>query len=153
MSTTLTEAGGTKKPRPHSVQVSVGAAKGIAWSSMFFALLQSICTFFAALDGLRVAIGVGSLTISAWMGSALDRFHADWVRVPMITFALCGALLNLVVLAQVRHLRNRPASQWRRSPLSEKKVWTERLQLALSLATLLLVGIEEYLHFRLCGHL
>jgi len=150
---TLTKARSTETTRLHSVQVNPGIAKGIAWSSMFFALLQSICTLFAAVDGLRIAIGVGSLTISAWMGSALDRFHTDWVRVPMMMFALCGALLNLIVLAQVRHLRNRPASQWRRSPLSRKKVWTERLQLTLSLATLLLVGIEEYLHFRLRGHL
>src|SRR6201996_1253654 len=91
-----------------------GTARGlIAWSSFFFALLQSICTFFAALDGLRLAIGIGSLAVSAGVGSDLDRFHADWIRIPMIGLALLGSLTNLAVLAQIRRLRRRPASQWR----------------------------------------
>jgi hypothetical protein len=153
MPATFTKSPDSDVTRLPSGKVSARAAKGIAWSSMLFALLQSICTFFVAVDGLRVAIGVGSLTIGAWMGSALDRFHTDWVRVPMITFALGGALLNLVILAQIRRLRNRPASQWRKTPLSSKKIWTERLQLTLSLVTLALVGLEEYLHFGLRGHL
>jgi hypothetical protein len=46
-----------------------GTAKDvIAWSSFFFALLQSICTFFAAVDGLRLVIGIGSLALSTWIG-------------------------------------------------------------------------------------
>jgi hypothetical protein len=125
----------------------------IAWSSFFFALLQSVCTFFAALDGLRLAIGIGSLAVSAGVGSAMDRFHQDWIRIPMMGLALVGSLLNLVILAQVRHLRNRPASQWRRIPLSPHKIRMERVQIVLSLATLVLIGVEEYLHLRWCGHL
>jgi len=131
-----------------------GSARGvIAWSSFFFALLQSICTFFAALDGLRLVIGVGSLAVSAGIGTAMDRFHQDWIRVPMIGLALLGSLLNLVILMQVRHLRNRPASRWRQRPLSPHKIRMERVQMVLSLATLVLIGLEEYLHFRWCGHL
>jgi hypothetical protein len=134
--------------------VESGTAKGvIAWSSFFFALLQSICTFFAAVDGLRVVIGIGSLAVSTWIGTALDRFHSDWIRVPMIGLALLGALLNLAVLAQVRYLRNRPASQWRQKPLSQHKIRMERVQVALSVATLALIAIEEYLHFGWSGHL
>ena len=125
----------------------------IAWSSFFFALLQSVCTFFAALDGLRLAIGIGSLAVSAGVGTAMDRFHQDWIRVPMMGLALVGSLLNLVILAQVRHLRNRPASQWRRIPLSPHKIRMERVQIVLSIATLVLIGLEEYLHLRWCGHL
>ena len=35
-----------------------GRAQGvIAWSSFFFTVLQSICTFFAAVDSLRLVIG------------------------------------------------------------------------------------------------
>jgi hypothetical protein len=58
-----------------------------------------------------------------------------------------------VILAQVRHLRNRPASQWRRIPLSPHKIRMERVQIVLSIATLVLIGLEEYLHLRWCGHL
>src|SRR5271155_3609796 len=76
-----------------------GVARGvIAWSSFFFACLQSICTFFALSDGLRLAIGIGSLAMSAGVDAALDRFHADWIRVPMVLLALFGSSLNLVIL-------------------------------------------------------
>ena len=67
--------------------------------------------------------------------------------------ALLGALLNLAVLAQVRYLRIRPASQWRQEPLSQHKIRMERVQLGLSVATLVLIGIEEYPHVQWCGHL
>jgi len=129
------------------------AQRAIAWSGFFFALLQSICTFFAALDGLRLVIGIGSLAISAGFSATLDRFHADWIRIPMIALALIGSLLNLVILAQVRRLRHRAASQWRQVPLSPHKIRIERAQLILSIATLVLIGIEEYLHFHGRHHL
>jgi len=126
-----------------------GSAQGvIAWSSLCFALLQSICTFFAALDGLRLAIGVGSLAFAASAGATLDKFHANQIRIPMIVIALLGSLLNLVVLAHIRRLRKRPASQWRQVPLSAHRRRMERVQLIVSYVTLLLVGIEEFLHFR-----
>src|SRR5580698_4745937 len=119
----------------------------IAWSSFFFALLQSICGAVVAINGLRLAIGIGALALTAGAGGALVRFHTDWIRIPMIVAALIGSLLNLAIFLHVRHLRNRPASQWRQQPLSPHKKRMERLQLFLSLATLVLIGIEEYLHF------
>ena len=125
----------------------------IAWSSFFFALLQSICTFFAAVSGLRLVIGVGSLAMSAGAAAMLDRFHTDRIRVPMIALALLGSLLNLVVLAQIRRLRNRPAAQWRLTPPTPRTIRMERLQLVLSVVTLILIGVEEFLHVRTCGHL
>jgi hypothetical protein len=125
----------------------------IGWSSFLFAVLQSICTFFAAVDGLRLVIGVGSLAISAGIGTALDWFHRDWIRVPMMVLALLGSSLNLLILMQVRRLRNRPASRWRQLPLSPKKIRMERVQIILSLATLVLIGIEEYLHLGWSHHL
>jgi hypothetical protein len=152
-STALTKPRESESSQSRLIPVETGTAKGvIAWSSFFFALLQSICTFFAAVDGLRLVIGIGSLATSTWIGAALDRFHSDWIRVPMMGLALLGALLNLAVLAQVRYLRNRPASRWRQEPLSQHKIRMARVQLALSLATLALVGIEEYLHLQLRGH-
>ena len=140
--------------RPGRVPSAAGNAQGvIAWSSFFFALLQSICTFFAAFNGLRLVIGISSLAITAGVGAALDRFHADWIRIPMIGLALLGALLNLAVLVQVRRLRNRPASRWRQVPLSPRKIQMERIQLTLSIATMSLIAIEEYLHFQWVHHL
>jgi hypothetical protein len=119
----------------------------IAWSSFFFALLQSICTFFLALSGVRLVIGVGSVVLSAGAAAALEKFHANWIRSPMVGLALLGSLLNLVVLIQIRNLRSRPASRWRQRPLSSKEVRMERVQWFLSFATLILIAIEEYLHW------
>jgi hypothetical protein len=125
----------------------------IAWSSFFFAILQSICTFFAAVDGLRLAIGIGALAVSAGVGATFDRLHTDWVRVPMILLALAGSLLNLVVLWQIRRLRANPAAQWRVTSPSPRKLRMERVQFVLSILTLVLVGVEEYWHFTWHHHL
>lgn len=121
--------------------------RAIAWSSFLFALLQSICGAVVAINGLRLTIGLGALALTTGAGADLARFHAGWIRRPMIAIALVGSLLNLAIFLHVRYLRNRPASQWRQKPLSPGKLRMERAQLLLSLATLVLIGIEEYLHF------
>jgi hypothetical protein len=124
-----------------------GRAQGvIAWSSFFFVLLQSVCTFFTALEGLRVVIGVGALASVVEVGKMWDRFHTDWIRVPMVGFALVGALLNLTILMRIRRLRNRPAARWRQLPVTPQKIRMEQVQLVLSLITLALIVIEEITH-------
>jgi hypothetical protein len=121
----------------------------IAWSSFFFALLQSICGAIVAINGLRIAIGIGALALSTGAGAAMVGFHTDAIRVPMIVVALLGSLLNLAILMHVRHLRNRPAAQWRQKPLSPKQKRTELAQLVLSVSTLALIVVEEYIHLSL----
>jgi|SRR5579859_3305353 len=121
----------------------------IAWSSFFFALLQSICGAIVAINGLRIAIGIGALVLSSGAGAAMVRFHTDAIRLPMIVIALLGSLLNLAILMHVRHLRNRPAAQWRQKPLSPKQKRSEFAQLVLSLSTLALIVVEEYFHLTL----
>lgn len=125
----------------------------VAWSSFLFALLQSVCTFFAAANGLRFVVGLGSLVLSAGAGAMVDRFHADALRIPMVGVALIGSLLNLAILAQVRRLRHRPASQWRQQPQTPHKLRVERMQVILSVGTLVLIAVEEFFHYRERGHL
>jgi uncharacterized membrane protein len=125
----------------------------IAWSSLAFAVLQSVCTFFAAMNGLRVGIGLGSLALAASTTSAIDRFHNGWLRVPMIVLAVLGSILNLIVLWQIRRLRNLPAAQWRQAPPKPRKLRSERLQLVLSILTLILVALEERQHLIWLRHL
>ena len=125
----------------------------IAWSSLAFAVLQSVCTFFAAMNGLRVGIGLGSLALAASTTSAIDRFHNGWLRVPMIVLAVLGSILNLIVLWQIRRLRNLPAAQWRQAPQKPSKLRSERLQLVLSILTLILVALEERQHLIWLRHL
>ncbi|MFL6306017.1 MAG: hypothetical protein ACJ72H_21000, partial [Candidatus Sulfotelmatobacter sp.] len=116
-------------------------------------LLQSVCTFFAAANGLRFAIGLGSLVLSAGAGAIVERFHADALRIPMVGIALIGSLLNLAIVAQVRRLRHRPASQWRQQPPTPRRLRMERTQVILSVASLALIVVEEFFHYRECGHL
>jgi uncharacterized membrane protein YidH (DUF202 family) len=132
----------------------VASVRGaIAWSSLLFALLQSVCTFFAAANGLRFAVGLGSLVLSAGAGAMVDRLHADALRVPMIGIALVGSIVNLAVLGQIRWLRGRPASRWRQQLPTPGKLRMERLQVVLSVATLALVAVEELFHYHYLGHL
>jgi hypothetical protein len=119
----------------------------VAWTSFVFALLQSLCTFFGAANGLRLLIGLGSLALSSGAAAFVDTFHSDWFRRPMNGLALAGAILNLIVLWQIRRLRARPAAQWRVAHPSPKKLRSERWQFWLSIATLVLVVIEESLHY------
>jgi hypothetical protein len=144
------------QPLPSSEDVAehhVATVQGaIAWSSLLFALLQSICTFFAAANGIRFAVGLGSLALSAGAGTMVDRFHADALRVPMICIALVGSLLNLAVLGQIRRLRRRPASRWRQQLPSQRKLRAEGMQVVLSVATLALIAVEELFHYHYCGH-
>lgn len=125
----------------------------VAWTSFLFALLQGLCTFFAAANGLRTAIGLGAIALTATQGAFVREFHSSLFRRPMNALAVAGALLNLVVLWQVRRLRARPSAQWRLQPVSVKKLHGEQLQIILAVVTLVLVGIEETLHFTQHGQL
>lgn len=125
----------------------------IAFTSLAFAVLQSICTFFAAMNGLRVGIGIGSLVLASSTAALIDRFHADWLRVPMIVLAVVGSVMNLVVLWQIRRLRKLPAAQWRQTPQKLGKLRSERMQLVLSIVTLILVALEERQHLIWLHHL
>ncbi len=120
--------------------------KFINWSSIVFAVLQSVCTAVIAISGLRVAIGLGALAAAAGVDAPARGFHQNAIRIPMMALALAGALLNLFVLWRVRKLRNRPAAQWRQKPLSAKKKNSERLQYALSILTLILLAAEWFAH-------
>ncbi len=131
----------------HHVPEATRTRGVLAFSSFIFAVLQSICGAAVAINGFRIAIGIGALVFTSGAGAAMARFHDNWIRVPMISLALLGSFVNIAILIHVRRLRNRPAAQWRRRALTNHEVRMERLQWVLSLAALVLIGIEEYLHF------
>jgi hypothetical protein len=148
MTTAPAKLGKSDEALSRVIPSEIGTAQGvIGWSSLLFAVLQSVCSFFVALDGLRLLIGVGALASIVGVGQQWDRLHTDWVRVPMIALSLVGSLLNLTVLLHVRHLRRRPAAQWRLRPLTPRKLRAERVQLALSVVTLALIAVEEISHW------
>jgi len=121
----------------------------IGWSSFFFAVVQSVCSAFVALSGLRLLIGAAAFGSALGLLKIADRLHFSAIRIPMMLLALVGALFNLVAVWQVRRLRGRSASAWRQKTLASKKLNAERLQLALSVLTLVLLVFEYYFHIKL----
>jgi hypothetical protein len=118
----------------------------ISWTSLVFAVLQSACTAVIAISGVRVAIGLTALAAAAGINAPAKGFHSDIVRIPMMVFALLGACVNLYIVGRVRRLRANPASQWRQTPVPKTKLNSERLQIALSVITLLLLLAEWVTH-------
>ena len=125
--------------------------RALNWSSFGFALLQNICAAVLTVNGIRVAIGLGSLAAAGGVWPAVFKFHADAIRIPMMVIALVGAIINLLALWQIKRLRERPSAQWRRVPLSSRQKRSERLQFVLSIVTLVLLAFEYLLHRHLAG--
>lgn len=135
---------------PNTTAVS-SRSNWIGWSSFFFALLQSVCSAFVALSGLRLLIGAAAFGSALGLLKIADRLHMDAIRIPMMIIALLGAVFNLLALWQVRRLRARSASTWRQQSRSVKKRTSERVQLALSVLALVLLAFEYYFHIKLKG--
>ena len=127
--------------------------KGRSWviglSSLFFILLQSACTAFMAISGLRLLIGIGSLAAATTGLRLIDAIHGEAIRVSMEIFAIAGSVINLSAIQRVRSLRARPSSQWRIAPVTADKVRAESVQIVIAIVTLLLVAIEWTFHIYL----
>ncbi len=117
----------------------------LSGASVTMALLQSFCTAVLTINGLRLGIGLAALAAGGIAAPVLS-FHRDAIRIPMTVLAVTGAVINLLVLAWIRHLRSRPEAQWRRRELTAKQRRSERLQVVVSIVTLLLVAIELWAH-------
>ncbi|ADW68332.1 hypothetical protein [Granulicella tundricola] len=125
----------------------------LAWTSLFFILLQSVCSAFMAISGLRLLIGVGSLAAATSGAKFLDRIHGGPIRIPMMIFAVAGSVINLYSIWRARRLRARPSSQWRMQPLAPAKRRAEAIQIGIALMTLVLIGVEWVGHVRTFGGL
>ncbi len=120
--------------------------KVLSGASLVMAVLQSVCTAVLTVSGIRVAIGLTAFALSGSVFAPVRWFHQDAIRIPMLVLATAGALLDLAVLAWMRHLRQRPSADWRKREKSSKEKRSERLQLALAVLTLVLVGLETWTH-------
>jgi hypothetical protein len=132
----------TETPAP-SIQRS---SRWLGWSSFLFAFLQAACAFVVATSSIRVLIGLSSLVVAAGTNAPPKGWHQDSIRIPMMIFALVGALVNLYALWRVRSLRRRPAAQWRMQPVTKKQKRSEWLQISLSVLTLVLLAAEWSAH-------
>ncbi|HKM68168.1 MAG TPA: hypothetical protein VJX70_13450 [Candidatus Acidoferrum sp.] len=133
---------------------TVSRFRWLGWSSLFVAMVQSVCTVFVALSGLRLLLGAAAFASAVGVMRIVDeRIHFDAIRIPMLMFALIGAVFNLLALWQVRRLRGREASAWRQKQISKSKFASEGVQLALSILTLILLAVESFYHLQFRHHL
>ena len=141
------EANPRDAPQDSASAVSLSSRlKILGWSGIVFAILQSACTAVIAISGVRVALGLSALAAAAGVHAPAKGFHQDAIRIPMMLFALFGSLINLFVIWKIRNLRSKPASQWRQTLVTSKKLNSERLQIALSALTLILLAAECIIH-------
>jgi formate hydrogenlyase subunit 3/multisubunit Na+/H+ antiporter MnhD subunit len=122
------------------------SVKLLTASSFVLALMQSICTAVFTISGIRLAIGLTAFALAGSAAAPIQWFHQDAIRIPMLVLAAIGAIADLLVLAWMRHLRSQPAAQWRRREKSGKERLSQRLQVAVAILTLLLVGLETWTH-------
>jgi hypothetical protein len=120
--------------------------KVLSGASLVMAVLQSVCTAVLTVSGIRVAIGLTAFALSGSIFAPVRWFHQDAIRIPMLVLATVGAVLDLAVLAWMRRLRQRPSAEWRKREKSSEEKRSERLQLALAVLTLVLVGLETWTH-------
>jgi hypothetical protein len=142
-----------QEPEVNLAEPKRGERRGLAvgLTSLFFVLLQSACTAFFAISGLRLLIGLGSLAAATTGLRFLDALHGTALRIPMETVAIAGSVVNLVAVRRVRRLRAKPASQWRMRPVTAKQLRSESWQVGLAVVTLLLVAVEWGFHIYLHG--
>ncbi len=115
-------------------------------ASLIVAIAQSLCTAVLTISGIRVAIGLSALAAASGIYAPARGFHQDAIRIPMLILATVGAVVNLAVVFWIRHLRSRPSAQWRRREMSPKEKRSEKLQIAMAILTLILVGLETWTH-------
>lgn len=126
--------------------VELRRSRSIGWASFLLVLLQSLCSAVLTISGIRVAIGLSALAAASGIYAPAKGWHQDAIRIPMLIVATVGAVVNLAVIAWIRHLRNRPEAQWRRRERTAKEKGSERLQIILAIVTLVLVGLETLTH-------
>jgi hypothetical protein len=66
----------------------------VNFTSLLFILLQSACTAVIAFSGISAVIGLGSLAAALGLDRLAGSFHADIIRIPMMTIALTGSLIR-----------------------------------------------------------
>lgn len=124
--------------KPRGLEIVSGA-------SLMFALVQSLCTAVFTLSTVRVAIGATALA-AGFILKPLIPLHHDAIRVPMLILAIGGSIINLLVLGWIWRMRRLASGQWRKREISRKERRSERLQVAMAVATLVLVALEAWIH-------
>lgn len=120
--------------------------------SLLLAVLQSVCTAVLTISGIRLAIGLSVFVLSGSIFAPIRIFHQDAIRIPMLTLAAAGAIVNLLVLAWIWRRRAEHSAQGRKRERSNSERRSNKVQVVLAVLTLMLVGLEIYSHSVMIHH-
>jgi hypothetical protein len=114
----------------------------LAGVALGVSVLQGLCVWFMALGTLKVAFGVGALGAAG----AASFIHSDPVRISLMVLAVLAATATLFVIWNQWQLRNHPAAQWRRKPLTSGEKRQIGFAVAASVLTYAIVIAEIFAH-------
>jgi ABC-type uncharacterized transport system permease subunit len=121
------------------------AQRFLSLGPLGLAFIQGACAATVLLSGVRTALGFSSLVAAAAAGPATG-FHANSIRIPMLTLAGIGAVVNLFLFWNAERLRRNPSARWRMRPLTRRERLGRRMQIGTSLLTLFLIAAELFAH-------
>jgi hypothetical protein len=127
--------------RPKKSQVLLGLG------SLTLATIEAICLIFVTANGVALLLGGASIAFA----QAVVVFHSAAIRIPLLSLATIGAMLNLWLLFNAWRLRSAPSARWRRKPLDKKERRRIIVVATLSILTLAFVATELFLHHRFHG--
>ena len=64
----------------------------MGWSGFILAVVQSVCSAFIALSGVRLLVGAVAFASAVGVLKVADQLHVDAIRVPMMVLALAGSV-------------------------------------------------------------
>lgn len=124
--------------------------KGMGVGALAFALLGAPCAATAALSPLALWLGIGS-AVGAGSSTAVGGLDHPWIRLPLLTLSVVGALFNLAAAHRASRLRRELPSGGHLPPSNldrRRTTWA----LGLSVLTILIVCAEFFFHARLHPH-
>jgi hypothetical protein len=121
------------------------AQRFLTVGSLGLAVAQGVCAAAVLLSGAGSLLGFSSLIAASAAGPATG-LHANRLRIPMLTAAGVGAMVNLVLLWNAERIRRNPSARWRMRPLTRKQLVEKWIQLSASMFTLLLIAAELITH-------
>lgn len=110
--------------------------------SLMVASIEALCAFLLVLSKFGLLVAFTSFLSSV----IISRYHADWVRVPVLSAAFVSAAINVFVLWNWNRLRKAPAAAWRKRRLSVRQQWRVAVVIVTSVATIALVVAEFCIH-------
>jgi hypothetical protein len=110
--------------------------------AFLLAAVEAVCVFYIAAAKSGLVLAAAGIAASGWA----TVLHRDIFRIPVLTIAAGGALLNLYLLWHTQKLRNASSAAWRRRPLTRSERWRIGAVLLLSLMTMLVTAAEICIH-------